>query len=121
MRPVENIKRLIKNAKVRINPDVKRAALEELIDELGKSKTKNVASDHTQPNTWRIIMKSKMLKFATVASVLVFIGVLYVGLTGDTVNAVEMLEEIIKLNQDYKGWIHISIVHKTLREETEDV
>jgi len=38
MRPAENIKRLIKNAKVMINPEVKRAALEELVNELEQTK-----------------------------------------------------------------------------------
>ena len=38
MRPTENIKRFIENAKVSINPEVKRAALTELVNELEKTK-----------------------------------------------------------------------------------
>ncbi len=56
MRPAENIKRLIKNARIVINPEVKNAALKELINELEKSKITGLAG--TKPNIWRIIMKS---------------------------------------------------------------
>jgi hypothetical protein len=66
MRPAENIKRLIKNSKVMINPEVKRAALEELVNEL--EQTRKTTSAETQPNIWRRIMQSKMTKFATVAA-----------------------------------------------------
>ena len=60
MRPAENIKQLIKNAKVKIDQDVKKASLDELVNELEKPKT--VASAQTQPDIWRIIIKSKIRK-----------------------------------------------------------
>lgn len=73
-------------------------------------------------NVWRIIMKSRIARIA-VASVIICIitGTLYIGFTGGSVNAAEMLEETIKVNEDYKGWIHISTIYKTLKEDTDEV
>ena len=67
MRPAENIKRLIKNARIKINPEVKEAALNELIGELEKSKI--TSSAKTQPNIWRNIAKNRMTQI--VAAVVV--------------------------------------------------
>ncbi len=64
MRPAERIKRLIKNARIQINPEVKTSALKELINELEKPKT--IRSAGTKPNMWRIIMKSRIAKWAAV-------------------------------------------------------
>ena len=43
MRPAERIKKIIKNAKVNIDVDVKKAALDELINELENTKKKSSA------------------------------------------------------------------------------
>ncbi len=69
MRPAENIKRLIKIAKIKINPEVKRTALKELINE--QSKLKQSKPSIARPDTWRIIMKSKITKFATAAVIII--------------------------------------------------
>jgi outer membrane lipoprotein-sorting protein len=69
MRPAEDIKRLVKDAKVIINPDVKKDALKELIGELEKSKT--IRSAETRANTWRIIMKSRTIKLAAAAVIMI--------------------------------------------------
>ena len=50
MRPAENIKRLIKNARIQINPEVKKSALKELINELQRSK--NIGLAGTKLNIW---------------------------------------------------------------------
>jgi len=71
MRPAEDIKRLVKDAKVIINPDVKRDALKELIGELEKPKT--IRSAETRANTWRIIMKSRTIKLAAAAVIMIAI------------------------------------------------
>jgi hypothetical protein len=65
MRPAENIKRLIKNARIQINPEVKTSALKELINELERSKITGLAG--TELNIYRIIMKSKITKWAAAA------------------------------------------------------
>ena len=65
MRPAENIKQSIKNARIKINPDVKKSALKELITELQKSKTTGLAGPKI--SLLRTIMKSKITKFAAAA------------------------------------------------------
>jgi len=69
MRPAEDIKRLVKDAKVIINPDVKKNALKELIGELEKPET--IRSAETRANTWRIIMKSRTIKLAAAAVIMI--------------------------------------------------
>ncbi|MHC4309441.1 MAG: LolA family protein [Planctomycetota bacterium] len=69
MRPTDKIKRLVKDAKVIIDPAVKRDALKELIDELEKPET--IRSAETKPNVWRIIMKSRTIKLAAAAVILI--------------------------------------------------
>ncbi len=105
-----------------INPagatESERIAFAKILDRQSKPKRSKPAP---RPNIWRIIMKSKITKLTAAAAILIVIGVLYVGLNGGSVSAAEMFEEIIAHNQGYQGWIHISNVHKTLKEETEDV
>ncbi len=69
MRPADEIKRLVKDAKVTINRDVNREALNELIGELERSET--IRSLDTAPNTWRIIMKNRTTKLAAAAAMLI--------------------------------------------------
>ena len=69
MRPADEIKRLVKDAKVIIDPAVKRDALKELIDELEKPET--IRSAETKPNVWRIIMKSRTIKLAAAAVIMI--------------------------------------------------
>ncbi len=83
MRPAENIKRLIKNAKININHDVKKAALDELINEL--EKIKKTSSVDTSPNIGRIIMKSKMTKLAA-AAVIIIAALIGINQFGGSIN-----------------------------------
>jgi len=69
MRPTDEIKRLVKDAKVVIDPAVKRDALKELIGELEKSET--IRSAEMKPNVWRIIMKSRTIKLAAAAVIII--------------------------------------------------
>ena len=69
MRPAENIKRLIENAKVKIDPDVKEAALGELVNELGKTKIVNL--EEAAPNIW---VKAARSRIAQVAAVLIVLS-----------------------------------------------
>ena len=65
----ENIKRLIKNARININPEIKKAALQELINELEKYKT--VGSAGIKSNIWAIIAKSKITQIAVAAVIII--------------------------------------------------
>ena len=69
MRPAENVKKLIKNARITIDPEIKLSALNELINELKKHKT--TVSAISKPAIWRMIMKSPMTKLAIAASAIV--------------------------------------------------
>ncbi|MCP4608887.1 MAG: hypothetical protein GY845_09255 [Planctomycetes bacterium] len=83
MRPAENIKRLVKNARIIINPEIKKTALKELIDELEKPKT--IRSAGTKPNVWRTIMKNPITKLTAAAVIIIAVlaGTYYFG---DSVN-----------------------------------
>jgi len=69
MRPADEIKQLVKDAKVIVDPAVKRDALKELIDELEKPET--IRSAETKPNVWRIIMNSRTIKLAAAAVIII--------------------------------------------------
>ena len=66
MRSAEYIKRIIENAKIKINPEVKKVALMQLINEL--EETKNINPVKFKPGIGRIIMNSKITKLAAPAS-----------------------------------------------------
>lgn len=97
MRPSEEIKQLLKNAKIRINPEVKKAALTELINELESAK--NIGPTETRPVLWRIIMKSNITKFAATT---VIIGLVVIGSTliEKTATPAYAVEQTIKAMQN---------------------
>lgn len=68
MKSAESIKRLIENAKIKTNPDVKKAALSELINELDRTKD-NPAK--ISPDKGRIIMNNRLIKLAAAAIIIV--------------------------------------------------
>jgi hypothetical protein len=69
MRLAEDIKRIIKNARIIINPEIKKDALKELINELKKLKT--IGPTTTKPTIWRVIIKSPLTKIATAAAIII--------------------------------------------------
>ncbi|MBN1974665.1 MAG: hypothetical protein JW787_13580 [Sedimentisphaerales bacterium] len=73
MKSAEYIKRLIENAKIKINPEVKQAALKRLINEL--EQTKNINSAKLKPDTGRIFMNSRIMKLATAAIIIIIVSV----------------------------------------------
>ena len=70
MRSAEYIKRLIENAKIRLNPEVKKTALKQLLNELEKAK---INSAKPRPVTGRIIMNSRIIKLAVAAIIIIAI------------------------------------------------
>ena len=82
MRPVEELKRLIENARIRINPEVKEAGFEELVKELEKSKITDSAD--RQRNIWIMIAKIRVIHVAAVLIVLSTIYLLTLGDKGQT-------------------------------------
>jgi len=104
MRPAGNMKRLIKNARIVINPEIKKAALKELINELEKPKTMGSAT--TKPNIWRIIMKSPITKLATAAVVIIacVIGLSLWRTTGSGIALADVLARIEQVKAVRYKW-----------------
>ncbi len=63
MRPTENIKRFVKNVKIKTNPEVNKAVLNDLLNTLDKSKV-------AQPNILGIFIKSRLAKLAVAAVII---------------------------------------------------
>jgi hypothetical protein len=70
MRPSEDVKRLIKNVPVNTNPQRNDEILDDVLNTFEQSK--NTQSASFQPSLWRIIMKSRVSKFA---AAIIVIGV----------------------------------------------
>ena len=116
MRPAENIKRLVKNARIKINPEVKKSALKELINELEKSKITSLAG--TQPNIRRIIMKSKITKFAAAAVIIiaVLLSVSIFHQSIPTASAAQVLQDAIDAVSDIWS-VHMKTRMRTLPKD----
>ena len=60
MRSADNIKKLIKNTKIKTDPKINKAVLNDLENQLDHAQGKNTNANWQ--NIWRIIMKSKFAK-----------------------------------------------------------
>ena len=69
MRPAENIKRLIGKLHDATSAEMDQKVIKDALQALGESK--EITATHTEPNTWRIIMKSRMTKLAAAAIITV--------------------------------------------------
>ena len=105
MRSTDSIKNMIEQAQVRIDPDVKRAGLEELICEL--EKTKQAASSR-RPDVWRLIMQNKATKpiAAALFAVAICILLVFLNKTVQPAYAIEQTVEAMKTAYNVHGiWI----------------
>jgi outer membrane lipoprotein-sorting protein len=82
MRPTEKIEKFLQKASVTSNPNVNKAVLNELTDEM--ESTKQIGQSL---NMWRIIMKSKMFKVAAAAVIVITSLVCLQFLTGTSAYA----------------------------------
>ena len=75
MKPADNIEKLIKNIDIDTNAKMDKAVLDDVLKALEKSKREKSAL--IAPNVWRIIMKSRITKFAAAAviAIAVLIGI----------------------------------------------
>jgi len=77
MKPPENIEKFIKNIDIDTNTKVDEAVLDDVLKAFEKSKkpalsrVEGTKSATYQPNIWRIIMKSKITKLATVTVIII--------------------------------------------------
>jgi hypothetical protein len=108
MKPTENIKHKIKNTKIKTNPDVNQAVLNDLLDQLDKSKNKTPAI--LQPNIWRIIMKSKITKFATAAAIIIVVAISLFTFIDKAATPAWAIEQTIEALEEI-GAIYISGTH----------
>jgi len=67
MRPPQDVKQLIRNARIALNPEIKKSALEQLVKELKKTETMGLAGK--MPTLWRSIMESKVTRYSAAAVV----------------------------------------------------
>lgn len=68
MRPRDKIERYIKNTKVKTNPEVNRAVLNDLLDHLETGRAPQAASPPLNP--WRTMMENRTFRISTAAAVL---------------------------------------------------
>jgi hypothetical protein len=73
MRPTEKIKQFIGKASISSNPNVNKAVLNELTDEMERTKQTGTGLD-----MWRIFMKSPVTKLAAAAAIIMVIGLVVV-------------------------------------------
>ncbi|MCE5185652.1 MAG: hypothetical protein LLF76_05955 [Planctomycetaceae bacterium] len=68
MRPTDQIKQTLKDIKVKTNPTVNQAVLDDLLGRLETAQQNNVS---VKPNAWRTFMKTRMTKLTAAAAVLI--------------------------------------------------
>jgi hypothetical protein len=98
MSSAESVKQLVKNAKITINPEVKKAALTKLINELKKPKT--IDSATTKLSIRRAIMKSPLTKLASAATIIIAVILVFYLTDGPdmaTVALGEVLQNVEKM------------------------
>ncbi|MHC5059537.1 MAG: hypothetical protein ACYTFK_00405 [Planctomycetota bacterium] len=95
MKPAEDIKRLFCKSQISAGPKVDDRILGDALEQL--KELKNTDSASAEQNIWRIIMKSKMTKFATAAVmvVAVMIGINSFLGSGSSVTFAEVIKPIL--------------------------
>ena len=118
MRPTENIERLIENVKVKINPEVRKTAFIELVNELESFKISGLTEN--KPNTGRIIMKSNITKFA--AAAMIIIAILFL-LNNNSVDIASNVYAEITENMQEMPWVYIRMIgeYPTIDERIAEV
>ena len=107
MTPAENIKNLIKNTKIKTNPEVNKAVLNDLLNHLDKTQT--IRSAIHQPNIWRIIMNSKITKLAAAAVIIIAVLIGINQFTGSIDGAAIAFAEITEAVKKVE-WMHVFII-----------
>jgi len=93
MRSADNIRKTIKNTRIKTNPEVNKAVLNDLFNRMDNAEGVHINAH--QPNTWRLIMNNKMTKFAT-AAVFIAVAILSVNLLDKTVTPAYAIEQTIE-------------------------
>jgi ribosomal protein L18E len=95
MRPTEKIEKFLQKASVTSNPNVNKAVLNELTEEMEKTKQTGASL-----NIWRILMKSPITKFAAAAVIVIgiFLGINYFGGSVSSVAWARVAENVEQIN-----------------------
>ncbi|HEG44498.1 MAG TPA: hypothetical protein ENH94_10670 [Phycisphaerales bacterium] len=100
MRSTDNIRKTIKNTKIKTNPEVSKAVLNDLLDQMDRAE--GIKTNAHQSNTWRLIMNNKMTKFATAAVIVIGLG-MAVNLIDRAATPVWAIEQSIEAMKNYRG------------------
>jgi len=101
MRPKENIEKTIKKFNIDVNPEKDH----EIFDELrqAQARSKQSKSGISQIDLWRIIMKSKITKFATAAVFVVAVAILSMTFLDKAVTPAYAIEQTIEAMRSIKS------------------
>ena len=107
MKPADNIHKLIKRLQVEPSADMDRKVHSRITKAL--EKWKKIKSADTQPNSWKIIINSKITKIAT-AAVLILAVVLLINFMDKSVTPAYALEHMIQANNTLR-YLHTQYFH----------
>jgi len=103
MRPAENIDKLIKKLHLKASAELDERVHSGISSALGESEKQPSAA--SQPNLWRIIMKSKMTKLAAAAAIIV-IAAVSIAFLGELTTSAYALDQTIKANHTVR-YLHV--------------
>ncbi|MHC4574760.1 MAG: hypothetical protein ACYS76_11635 [Planctomycetota bacterium] len=95
MRPAEDIEKRIKNVNIVVNARSNKKVFSNIVKAFAKSKAKESAP--TEPNVWRIIMKSRTGKIAAAAVIIVSVvaGIHFLGVPTQSVVLADVVRPIL--------------------------
>ena len=73
MRPTDKIEKIVTQTKIKTDAEVSRHVLNDLLNLLPPADTANTSAD--RPTLWRTLMKTKTIKFAAAAAIIVAIAI----------------------------------------------
>ncbi len=115
MKPKDNIEKMLKKMNVTPNDNRYNNTLNEVL--AAHQNFKRSTPANTQPNIWRIIMKTKLTKLTT-AAVIILIAVLALTFLDKTATTAWAIEETIELLKDFNG---IHFLGTTLDKDNQEV
>ncbi len=104
MKPLEKIEKIVKKFSVDTNAEKNELVLNELLE--AQAKSKKTKSALNEPNIWRIIVKSRIIKIAAAAAVLVVaVFILHNG----KVDMASTVYAQMRDNMQKMPWLHIIV------------
>jgi hypothetical protein len=114
VKPAEKIEKLIKKSRYEATPEAYDKAIGSFLQEVDDYKKQN--SVITEPNIWRIIMKSKITKLAAAATIL-FAVLVCKSYFGGSINGVSVAFGQIKQAMEQVPWVHSINKNSNLSDE----